>query len=82
MTKGTTCYTVMLNPIAPNQWQGERECIVGPFTSYEIAEAFVSRVIMFRHQTPFQHHIFAKGDSWYVELIESSEAVVVREEVA
>lgn len=81
MNKVVDCYAVMLNPIAPNHWQGEHECVIGQFSSRSIAEDFISLVILFRHQTAFEHSIFAKGDAWYVELAESLGASILREEI-
>lgn len=54
--------------IVPNRWQGEYDCWVGPFSSRTVAEYFASAVVDFGAYESFSHRIFAKGDSWYVEV--------------
>lgn len=53
--------------IIPNQWQGETGTI-GPFSSCTVAEYFTHAVVECWQYQSFQHHIFAKGDSWYVQV--------------
>lgn len=54
--------------IVPNRWQGEYDCLVGPFSSRNVAEYFVSAVVDFGAYESFSRRVFAKGDSWYVEV--------------
>jgi hypothetical protein len=54
--------------IVPNRWQGEYDCLVGPFSSRNVAEYFMSAVVDFGTYESFNRRVFAKGDSWYVEV--------------
>ena len=53
----------VLSPIA---WSGESDCAVGPFTSREVVEYFISMTNDGLLESATDH-IFARGDSWYVE---------------
>jgi hypothetical protein len=64
-------YHYPFNPIVPNRWQGEADCVVGPFSSRTVAEYFVSAVADFGHYDAFNKRVFAKGDAYYVEVIEN-----------
>lgn len=55
-------------PISPNRWSGERDCLIGPFSSREVARTFVSLSVDFDQLGEVLERIFAKGDAWYVEL--------------
>lgn len=57
--------------IVPNRWQGEANCIVGPFSSRAVAEYFANAVVDFGQYETYSRRIFAKGDSWFVEVRES-----------
>ena len=65
-------YYYPFKPIVPNQWQGECDCVVGPFSSRNVAEYFVNAVVDFGQYERFSRRIFVKGDSWYVEVQESA----------
>ncbi len=65
-------------PIVPNRWQGEHDCFVGPFSSKIVAEYFANAVVDFGQYETVSRKIFAKGDSWYVEVNECSASSVVR----
>ena len=54
--------------IVPNRWQGEINCVVGPFSSQEVADYFASRVVDFGHYEVFSQRVFPKRDAWYVEI--------------
>ena len=58
-------------PIVPNRWQGEYDCVVGPFSSQSVAEYFMNAVVDFGQYESFSRKVFAKADSWYVEVKES-----------
>jgi hypothetical protein len=64
---GTSHY-YSVQTIVPNRWQGEYDCLVGPFSSRNVAEYFVSAVVDFGAYESFNRRVFAKGDSWYVEV--------------
>lgn len=55
-------------PISPNCWAGERSCLIGPFSSREVARTFVSLKVDVAALGEVVGRIFAKGDAWYVEL--------------
>lgn len=57
--------------ILPAQWKGEANCLIGPFSSKPIAECFLNAVIDFNHYDVFSNKVFAKLDSWYVEIAEA-----------
>ena len=54
--------------IVPNLWQGECDCIVGPFSGREVAEYFAGNVVDFGQFESFTRKVFAKRDAWYVEV--------------
>ena len=54
--------------IVPNQWQGECDCLVGPFSSRSVAEYFERAVVDFQHYEGFVQRVFAKADAWYIEV--------------
>ncbi|CAN5870854.1 hypothetical protein BH24DEI2_BH24DEI2_00950 [soil metagenome] len=67
-----------IEPIVPNRWQGECDCFVGPFSSKVVAEYFANAVVDFGQYETVSRKVFAKGDSWFVEVNECSAATVVR----
>lgn len=66
-----TGYQYPFNPIVPNRWQGECDCVVGPFSSHTVAEYFASAVADFGHYDAFNKRVFAKGDAYYVEVLDN-----------
>jgi hypothetical protein len=54
------------HPIVPNRWHGEVDCVIGPFSSRQVAEYYAKIVIDFGH-FEISQRIFANGDSWYIE---------------
>jgi hypothetical protein len=64
-------YQVLDHSIVPNRWQGECDCVVGPFSSKHVAEYYVNAVVDFGHYETISRRIFAKGDSWFVEVQEA-----------
>jgi hypothetical protein len=67
-----TGYQYPFSPIVPNRWQGECDCVVGPFSSHTVAEYFASAVADFGHYDAFNKRVFAKGDAYYVEVLDST----------
>jgi len=67
-TQGLSTYAFSQNPIVPNRWQGECNCLVGPFSSETVADYFANSVVDFGHYETMSRRVFAKGDSWYVEV--------------
>lgn len=52
-------------PITPNRWQGEQDCVVGPFSGKKVADYFSETVVNFNRPA----RIFARRDAWYVEVL-------------
>ena len=59
---------VNFEPIAPNSWNGQVNCLVGPFSCKEVAENFAYPKVDFGYYNTEVVQIFAKRDSWYVEI--------------
>ncbi len=57
-----------IRPILPNLWQGECDCVVGPFANKQVAEYFANRVVDFGQYDAFSQRVFAKRDAYYVEV--------------
>ncbi len=55
---------------SPCAWTGEADCAVGPFSSRDVAECFVTLTTTWQ-QDVLNSHIFVSGDSWYVEVPKS-----------
>lgn len=70
------------SPISPNSWHGEGDCLVGPFSSREVAEYFAHPVVDFGHYDVCAKSIFVRRDSWYVEIESVNETQPFAEEVA
>ena len=54
-------------PTLPNCWQGETNCIIGPFSSKNVAEYFAQANEETRYDS-IMKRIFPNGDAWYVEV--------------
>lgn len=54
--------------IVPNQWQGETDCIIGPFSDQQVVQHYFNAVVDFGHYELFRYQVFAKGDSWYAQI--------------
>ena len=54
--------------VIPNTWQGQADCIVGPFSSKEVATYFSTWVVDSSTYPVSTRKIFARGDSWYVAI--------------
>ncbi len=54
--------------VVPNRWQGEADCIVGPFSGRDVAAYFADRVVDFGQYEVFTMRVFARGNAWYVEV--------------
>ena len=55
-------------PLSPAVWQGEVDCVVGPFSSRKLAQNFVTFQVDFDPEAAVVNDLFARGDAWYVEL--------------
>ncbi|MCA9838305.1 MAG: hypothetical protein KC422_15415 [Trueperaceae bacterium] len=54
--------------VSPSAWKGNLDCIVGPFSSKEVAEYFAGHVVDFGQLESIEHTLFVKGDSWFLEI--------------
>lgn len=54
--------------LSPNKWRGNSSCLVGPFSSLEAAEVFITAKRQLYRFDTFQKHVFVRGDSWYVQV--------------
>ena len=55
-------------PVLPNCWKGETGCIVGPFSSKDVAEYFSNYAVDFGQYEDFSYRMFVKGCEWYIEI--------------
>ena len=60
--------------IVPNRWQGESDCLVGPFSSHTVATYFANNVVDFGQFETLSRRVFAKGDAYYVEVTQCAAA--------
>jgi hypothetical protein len=58
----------MKSTISPNRWQGEAECVVGPFKDHEVAEAFAGLTVDFGQHEAHAKQVVAGEAAWYVEV--------------
>lgn len=54
--------------VVPARWQGQIDCLVGPFSSRGVAGHFANRVVDFGSFDAHAGRIFARGDGWFVEI--------------
>lgn len=54
--------------IPANLWQGEADCVVGPFASRYIAEAFANPAVDFGFLEAFSRRTISRDGLWYVEI--------------
>ena len=55
-------------PVSPSSWHGQAGCIVGPFSSSDIAQYFTRRVLNDPKHPEYEYRVFVKGCEWYVEI--------------
>ena len=55
-------------PILPNLWKGEANCLVGPFSGKDVAEYFANYASEYGQYECFGYRVFPKRDAWYVEI--------------
>jgi hypothetical protein len=50
----------------PSQWHGETDCVIGPFSSSETAQTYVTM----SHYSEYDRvlEVFVKGNAWYVSV--------------
>lgn len=52
--------------VKPNHWQGEANCLIGPFHDHHTAQRFTQEVVDFGHFDAFERRVIAHPDAWYV----------------
>lgn len=57
-----------LEEVVPNRWQGDVDCVVGPFSGRDVAVYFADRVVDFGQYEVFTMRVFARRNAWYVEV--------------
>jgi len=57
-----------LPAVVPQRWHGQVDCRVGPFSGRYVAEHFANRVVDFGIFEATSRRIFARRDSWFVEV--------------
>lgn len=57
-----------LEPISPNRWKGETDCVVGPFSNRYLANGFANVTTDFGQYGAVRFNVFAKRECWYVEV--------------
>jgi hypothetical protein len=62
----TGCHEVLVT--LPTHWQSESECVVGPFSSHEVADYFANHVVDFGQFENLTMRVFAHANAWYVEV--------------
>lgn len=55
-------------PVPPNCWQGQVDCVVGPFSSREVAQYFARAVVEYGQYDALIEQIFPRGDAWYLKV--------------
>ncbi len=58
----------LLEPVSPNRWKGETDCVIGPFSSRSLANGFASVTTDFGQYGAVRFSVFAKRECWYVEV--------------
>lgn len=54
--------------VVPNRWQGEADCLVGPFSGRQVAAYFANRLVDFGQFEVFSMRVFPRRDAWFVEV--------------
>lgn len=57
--------------LGPSRWQGDSNCVVGPFSSQEVAHYFAT-VVVGAYEGLQAQEIFALRDAWYVKVMPSA----------
>lgn len=56
------------DPIPPRRWRGERDSVVGPFSSEQLAKYFAGAVLGSDPTGTLACRVFADNDLWYVDI--------------
>lgn len=62
--------TMPQGSIAPNQWQGETGCLVGPFVSRDACLNFTRYAINFGSKNVSLERPILQGNAWFIQLAE------------
>jgi len=66
--RGSDGATRTLPAVVPNRWQGEVDCVVGPFSCSAVAQYFANRQVDFGQYESFRLFVRPHRDAWYVEV--------------
>lgn len=55
--------------VSPASWSGENHCLIGPFSSREVAFCFATYVLNVGDYGVRSGRVFAKRDAWFVEAL-------------
>lgn len=61
-------------PVPPNCWEGQLDCVVGPFSSQDVAQYFVRAIVESQYDAIVEK-IFPRGDAWYIKIDRSGAGV-------
>lgn len=59
---------VKTKSIPANLWQGEADCVVGPFADRHVAETFANPAVDFGFFDAFSRKTVSREGFWYVEI--------------
>ena len=54
--------------IPPHRWQGERSCVVGPFSCREVTDAFATAVLACNYVQVGKEDVFTKRNVFYIRV--------------
>ena len=54
--------------VIPNRWQGESDCLVGPFSSKRVAEYFAAQIVNSYETGPRAGEIEVVRDEWFLRI--------------
>lgn len=60
-------YQQAVSALSPQHWQGELDCIIGPFDTRAQAQVYVAQRVNFQPGDVLET-IFPRGKLWFVEL--------------
>ena len=64
----TSNVDVTRNSVSPNRWQGERGCLIGPFSSRTATVAFITYVLTLNHVQISPEDIFARRGAYFIRV--------------
>jgi hypothetical protein len=71
------CHEVLVT--LPTHWQGEVDCVVGPFSSQSVADYFANHPVDFGQFETIAMRVFANGDAWYIEITRDERETIIHQ---